>query len=395
MTNRVNSHRMKRTSRVRQHPGSSDQNACLERRQRIMAIQQIIISGEVIKVFPLGTCACGCGKELVLADSRGRPRRFLVGHGGRGKTGGNPNYPGLHQDVRFCYCGKQLDKWRNKFCTRKCQEEYSKANLQIKRVCKYCKKEFIIRKATLKTNATGNYCSRGCYADHLKTLKGEKSNRYNRIVRNCDFCGKEIKVIPYRIAHYPNHFCSRKCKHAFHKGRYVGENNPCYNRIDYSCDNCGKVFKIIPARLKKQCNHYCSRTCQMNQYRQNNSGVLNRNWKGGGKHYKNGFPGAKAKYFNKKNSWCAICGTFKKIHIHHIIPYRLTKDNTPSNLIPLCDSCHRKTENATCQMIDGNFDKDLALAKTLLNISLRGRQVVTYHVLLEIKEKIIAERISA
>ena len=30
-------------------------------------------------------CCCGCGKLINIVDKRGRPRRFLTGHGGKGK----------------------------------------------------------------------------------------------------------------------------------------------------------------------------------------------------------------------------------------------------------------------------------------------------------------------
>lgn len=31
----------------------------------------------------------------------------------------------------------------------------------------------------------------------------------------------------------------------------------------------------------------------------------------------------------------------KRLHVHHIIPYKKTKDNSESNLITLCISCHK------------------------------------------------------
>ncbi|MBL4558033.1 MAG: HNH endonuclease [Rhodobacteraceae bacterium] len=31
--------------------------------------------------------------------------------------------------------------------------------------------------------------------------------------------------------------------------------------------------------------------------------------------------------------------------MHHIIPFRLTRDNSPTNLIPLCRACHKRVES--------------------------------------------------
>jgi len=49
------------------------------------------------------------------------------------------------------------------------------------------------------------------------------------------------------------------------------------------------------------------------------TGVENHNWKGGKPRHND-------------------------IQCHHIVPYRVTKDNTEPNLITLCTSCHKKEE---------------------------------------------------
>lgn len=43
---------------------------------------------------------------------------------------------------------------------------------------------------------------------------------------------------------------------------------------------------------------------------------------------------------------CQLCMKMpKKVHVHHIIPYRKSKDNSLTNLITLCPSCHGTQEN--------------------------------------------------
>ncbi len=44
----------------------------------------------------------------------------------------------------------------------------------------------------------------------------------------------------------------------------------------------------------------------------------------------------------RKNSKCGLCSSQKNLVIHHIIPYRKTKDNSIKNLCVLCQSCHAK-----------------------------------------------------
>lgn len=41
---------------------------------------------------------------------------------------------------------------------------------------------------------------------------------------------------------------------------------------------------------------------------------------------------------------CVICGKKGKLHAHHIIPVKISKDNSMSNLVTLCSKCHRKLE---------------------------------------------------
>jgi len=41
---------------------------------------------------------------------------------------------------------------------------------------------------------------------------------------------------------------------------------------------------------------------------------------------------------------CRKCGKEVDLDVHHIIPYRISKDNRPENLISLCSSCHIKLD---------------------------------------------------
>ncbi len=43
---------------------------------------------------------------------------------------------------------------------------------------------------------------------------------------------------------------------------------------------------------------------------------------------------------------CQLCMIVpKKAHVHHIVPYRKSKNNSLENLITLCPSCHGTQEN--------------------------------------------------
>lgn len=61
----------------------------------------------------------------------------------------------------------------------------------------------------------------------------------------------------------------------------------------------------------------------------------------------------------QKNPFCAVCGTFKNLHVHHIIPYRLSQDNDQKNLIPLCGKHHTIVEKLYLRTEDVERRADL------------------------------------
>ena len=54
--------------------------------------------------------------------------------------------------------------------------------------------------------------------------------------------------------------------------------------------------------------------------------------------------------YRRDNFTCQECGLKQEdskcsFHIHHKIPFLISFDNSPKNLITLCPSCHKKIEN--------------------------------------------------
>lgn len=55
----------------------------------------------------------------------------------------------------------------------------------------------------------------------------------------------------------------------------------------------------------------------------------------------------------RDNNKCAECGkTNCKLEVHHIVPKRMNGNNTLSNLITLCSTCHQKTEGKEIEFAD-------------------------------------------
>lgn len=84
--------------------------------------------------------------------------------------------------------------------------------------------------------------------------------------------------------------------------------------------------------------------------------------------------------------FCACCGTTRKqLQVHHIVPFRLTFDNSDQNLIPLCLKCHKSIEHTTqeAEAIGASPDE----IGEVFQIVLCSRQNATRHLL----RKLISE----
>lgn len=174
----------------------------------------------------------------------------------------------------------------------------------------------------------------------------------------CNKCSKKIYIQRKRFNKKNIYYCSLKCRRTY---KIV------------KCAYCGNKIKRKACRIRKR--NYCNASHQLKyEYKYNLrqrkpseklykahkekcSGSNNHKWKGGKKKWK-------LKIFDfyyqtawqelrmiiyKRDKWtCQICGVHcgkkDKIQCHHIIPYRISQDNSPENLITLCVSCHRREE---------------------------------------------------
>ena len=48
--------------------------------------------------------------------------------------------------------------------------------------------------------------------------------------------------------------------------------------------------------------------------------------------------------YARDNFRCVMCGIKGKLHAHHIVPIKISKDNSMNNLVSVCGKCHRKLE---------------------------------------------------
>ena len=179
--------------------------------------------------------------------------------------------------------------------------------------CLTCKKEF--KTSHKKTR----YCSRECFG---KQIIGEKHKNWKggKIELICAQCNKKFKYDKCHLKRKGHgHFCSIKCKAKWQSENLIGKNNPNYNnhilKGKYTKEKASNWKGGTSVLLKRRFSHI--------------------EWKI-----------QREKCYKRDNWTCQICKkTNCLLHLHHIVPYRITQDNSENNLITLCASCHAKEEH--------------------------------------------------
>lgn len=157
------------------------------------------------------------------------------------------------------------------------------------------------------------FCSRKCYA--ISQTHEPKT---------CKKCGKQIKS-ESPIAK----FCSRECR------------NDSFRKPLPLCEMCGETCSKHNAR-------FCSPGCKKEWYRGENV----YNYAGGDAReiHNSSFWHTVAKQIRERDKVCQNCGAHPDqvgtLHVHHIVPYRISHDHSLENLVALCNPCHSKVETA-------------------------------------------------
>lgn len=164
------------------------------------------------------------------------------------------------------------------------------------------------------------FCSRTCYW----------KSKLKPITLECETCG--IKFAP-KFWNKRARFCSRQC-------RNISLRKPVPN-----CDVCGKP-------VKKTGRRFCSPGCKVTWYRAEN--VYNYLGEDSREFPHDltflAFWEKRASLIRDRDKVCRHCGKTPKVNgraldVHHIIPYRISKDNSPENLVALCRSCHKRADH--------------------------------------------------
>lgn len=251
-----------------------------------------------------------------------------------------------------------MEKWVCKKCGRETTEKPHK-----NQICNHngCTGRFAHYRACKKCGewfADSGYNRTLC--NQCSDRAGHERKGKVRVI--CGNCGKEFGRYASNVKGKTN-FCSRACMEESRKGEVRSQ----------KCEYCGKPFTVYASAVEKTnaAGRFCSKVCYHKSMTIDEERVYT------------GFEVAKKKYF-RGAQFCAVCGTTKRINIHHIIPNRLTHDQSRENLIPLCAAHHPMIEAATRDFISA-MDGDVEKAGELLRLALRDRQFQTLAMIKSIK----------
>lgn len=188
------------------------------------------------------------------------------------------------------------------------------------KTCLHCGKSFaksVVTPQNVWDNQT-KFCSRACY------WAAKKQNRQF-------VCPQCRKTFDRKFWNNPI-YCSRTCASA-------SQSKPLPK-----CEVCGKT-------CKRHSRRFCSSSCKKSWYRgENVCSYVGENFR------KDAYPVDYsawmriAESIRERDKVCRRCGKTPKqngraLDVHHIVPYRISFDNSPSNLAALCRSCHKKADH--------------------------------------------------
>ena len=195
-------------------------------------------------------------------------------------------------------------------------------------------------------NRDRKYCSQPCARSDRgpawnRGTSGGKGKPKTRVEKTCEGCGETFEAFAYHAA--TRRFCNMTC---YHKTRWDGVRSGMKD-----CEHCGTPFAIFDCDARRFCSHPCYAASGAGA----KSGAESPQWKGGtSPYYHRGadWPVSSEAARVRDGRKCKNCGKAesdmdgirRKLDVHHIVPWSVSKSNAIENLVTLCRSCHHRNE---------------------------------------------------
>lgn len=235
--------------------------------------------------------------------------------------------------------------------------------------CDYCGNS-MIREVADTDGKENVFCSKKCYWEFLRenAPSGKEHTQYDRVKRDCAFCGETLEIKPSVSENRNRVFCDYSCAGRWRSENLSGDNSPRWKGgdIEKHCEICGKSFEVKRARADSA--RFCSYECLGVHHREVRSGEDNPNWEGGYEpYYGPNWREQRERTLKRDGYVCVDCGMTQEesrnkyaegLSVHHRVPFRefrvegnvdYQSANDLENLVALCRFCHKKWEHLPVQ----------------------------------------------
>lgn len=204
------------------------------------------------------------------------------------------------------------------------------------------------------------YCSEDCRVEAVSFDGSENPNyRGGKATTECELCGD-------RFEYYESEKEGKYCPDCVEKESWQdtvaleGEENPRWKggKWTFECAVCGDEIERYPAEVTGEVT-VCGRECLGEWLSEAFRGSDHPNWKGGDTgRYGPGWNRVRRQALERDGFQCVLCGAGtadigRNPDVHHIVPVRtfeqsethdLTDAHFLTNVVSLCQSCHRKAD---------------------------------------------------
>ena len=209
-------------------------------------------------------------------------------------------------------------------------------------LCQDCGAEFTVRKDTSPVVCRRCASSRG----------GRTKQPLRAEYMQCASCETQFRKSLGQT------YCSKQCRRN-------------HKRVSRTCKKCSATFHVLRSSLESGTNasgNFCGRACYENWM------CNTKRTTGRGSQWSR-----RSKEVIRQQPFCAVCGTCRSLQVHHIVPFRMTHDNSRSNLVALCVKHHKVVECLTVEI--ENTGSDVGTMKIILGSIISERLMATVSIL--------------
>ena len=95
--------------------------------------------------------------------------------------------------------------------------------------------------------------------------------------------------------------------------------------------------------------------------------------------------------YSRDGHRCVLCGKKGRLHAHHIVPVRVSHDNSLNNLVTVCEKCHKILEAVGFTILEaGGSRTDVKRAELRMIMESKKKRLDKYNKYLE-EQKILKE----